>query len=98
MLNFKEMRKTQPALKSKWKYENEPRVLYMVHIAKCKDYEFGKKVLIGIPESIVGDVIKERAWIKEELGGRSTRIRFWRQWVLPELRRKRLLPKSPIVE
>jgi len=47
--------------------------------------------LIGIPESLVGNSKMELGWIKDELGGRSVRVRMWRQWVLPELRGKRLL-------
>lgn len=90
-LNMKELRKQMPAIKSRWKYENEPRVLFMAHIARCPKYEFGKRVLIGIPESLVGNSKMEHGWIQDELGGKSVRVRMWRPWVLPELRRKRLL-------
>lgn len=77
--------------KSAWKYENEPRVIFKVHVLRCPRHPYGVKTLIGIPESLVGKPRLEKRWIEYELGGSMVKLKNWRAFILPELKRKRLL-------
>lgn len=74
-----------------WKYENEPRVIFNVHVLRCPRHPNGVKTLIGIPESLVGKPKLEKRWIEYELGGSMVKLKRWKAFILPEFRGKRLL-------
>lgn len=76
---------------SAWKYVNEPRVIFSVRVLRCAKYPTGITTLIGVPESLVGKPKLEKRWIMYELGGHMVKLKFWRPFILPEYRRKRLL-------
>lgn len=91
MARYKTTTKSAPYFKSAWKYEGEPRVFFTVRAYRTPTHPYGIKTVVGVPESLVGKPKLEKRWIEYELGGHMVKLKHWRQFIIPDLKRKRLL-------
>ena len=85
-----------PVFPGAWKYENEPRVLFKVSLLRSpiEGARYGQTVIVGIPESLVGNIKLEKKWIKYECGGEMVKIEMYRLASMSKIKGKNILPKG----